>query len=111
MKRFLTTLSIICVFLFGVGSLAGASNTSKKTLIAVKSSILNSLKNIHSHLMHNGHLVRLEFKKPVSQWMKPVFYEKSMEIVFPGAFVLYLRDVRPPLGNPGSITLCGGPSL
>ena len=88
MKRFLTTLSIICVFLFGVGSLAGASNTSKMTIIGEKSSTLNSLKNVHSHLMNNGHLVRLEFKKPVSQWMKPVFYEKSVEIDFPGAFVV-----------------------
>ena len=88
MKRFLTTLSIICVFLFGVGSLAGASNTSKTTVVSEKSSTLNSLKNVHSHLMNNGHLVRLEFKKPVSQWMKPVFYEKSVEIDFPGAFVV-----------------------
>ena len=88
MKRFLTTLSIIFVFLFGVGSLAGASNTSKTTVVSEKSSTLNSLKNVHSHLMNNGHLVRLEFKKPVSQWMKPVFYEKSVEIDFPGAFVV-----------------------
>ena len=88
MKRFLTTLSIICVFLFGVGSLAGASNTSKTTVATEKSSTLNSLKNVHYHLMNNGHLIRLEFKKPVSQWMKPVFYEKSVEIDFPGAFVV-----------------------
>jgi len=88
MKRFLTTLSIICVFLFGVGSLAGASNASKTTVATEKSSTLNSLKNVHYHLMNNGHLVRLEFKKPVSQWMKPVFYEKSVEIDFPGAFVV-----------------------
>jgi len=88
MKRFLTTLSIICVFLFGVGSLAGASNTSKTTVATEKSSTLNSLKNVHYHLMNNGHLIRLEFKKPVSQWMKPVFYEKSVEINFPGAFVV-----------------------
>jgi len=88
MKRFLTTLSIICVFLFGVGSLAGASNANKTTIISEKSSTLNSLKNVHSHLMNNGHLVRLEFKKPVSQWMKPVFYGKSVEIDFPGAFVV-----------------------
>ena len=88
MKRFLTILSIICVFLFDVGSLAGASNTSKTTVVSEKSSTLNSLKNVHSNLMNNGHLVRLEFKKPVSQWMKPVFYEKSVEIDFPGAFVV-----------------------
>ena len=86
MKRFLTTLIIIYAFLFGFGSLAGASNTSKTTVLNEKSSSLNSLKNVHSHLVNNGHIVRLEFKKPVSQWMKPVFYEKSVEIDFPGAF-------------------------
>ena len=88
MKRFLTTLSIICAFLFSFGSLAGASDTSETTITDKKSSTLNSLKNVHYHLMDNGHLVRLEFKKPVSQWMKPVFYEKSVEIDFPGAFVV-----------------------
>ena len=87
MKRFLTTLIIIYAFLFGFGSLAGASNTSKTTVLNEKSSSLNSLKNVHSHLVNNGHIVRLEFKQPVSQWMKPVFYEKSVEIDFPGAFI------------------------
>jgi hypothetical protein len=37
--------------------------------------------------MNNGYIVRLEFKYPVSQWMKPLFYKKSVEIDFPGAFV------------------------
>ena len=87
MKRILTTLIIIYAFLFGFGSQTGASDTSKTTVVKGKWGALNSLKNVHSHLMNNGHIVRLEFKNPVSQWMKPVFYKKFLEIDFPGAFV------------------------
>jgi len=87
MKRFLTILIIVYAFLFGFGSLAGASDTSKATVIKGKYGALNSLKNVHSHLMNNGHIVRLEFKNPVSQWMKPVFYKKLVEIDFPGVFI------------------------
>ena len=87
MKRFLTAWIIIYAFLFGFASLARASDTSKATEVKGKWDPLNSLKSIHSHLMSNGHFVRLEFKYPVSQWMKPVFYKKLVEIDFPGAFV------------------------
>ena len=87
MKRILTTLIIIYAFLFGFGSQTGASDTSKTTVVKGKWGALNSLKNVHSHLMNNGHIVRLEFKNPVSQWMKPVFYKKLVEIDFPGALV------------------------
>ena len=87
MKRILTTLIIVFAFLFSFGSLTGVSYAGKATVINGKWGALNSLKNVHSHLMNNGHIVRLEFKNPVSQWMKPVFYEKIVEIEFPGAFV------------------------
>jgi len=87
MKRFLTTLIIIYAFLFGFGSLAGSINTSKAAEVNDKWGSLNSLKNVHSFLMNNGHIVRLEFKYPVSQWMNPLFYKNSVEIDFPGAFV------------------------
>ena len=87
MKRFFTILIIFYVFLFGFESLAGAISPSKTTVINGKLSFLNSLKNVHSHLMNNGYIVRLEFTKPVSHWMKPVFDEKSVEIDFRGAFV------------------------
>ena len=87
MKRIFTILTIIYVFLFGFGSLAGAISASKTTVINGQLSSLNSLKNVHSHLMNNGYIVRLEFRKPVSHWMKPVFDEKSVEIDFRGAFV------------------------
>ena len=67
MKRFLTTLIIIYAFLFGFGSLVGASDTSKATVVKGQLGALNSLKNFHSHLMNNGNIVRLEFTNPVSQ--------------------------------------------
>jgi len=87
MKRFFTAMIISYVFLFAFASHAGAISASKTTVINEKLSSLNSLKNVHSHLMNNGYIIRLEFKKPVSHWMKPVFYEKSVEIDFRGAFV------------------------
>ena len=87
MKRIFTILIIFYVFLFAFESLAGAISTNKKTVINEKLSSLNSLKNVYSHLMNNGHIIRLEFNKPVSHWMKPIFYEKSVEIDFRGAFV------------------------
>jgi len=86
MKRIFTILIIIYAFLFGFGSLAGAISTNKTVGIKEKLSSLNSLKNVRSHLMNNGYIIRLEFKKPVSYWMKPVFNEKSVEIDFRGAF-------------------------
>ena len=87
MKRFLTTLVIIYTFLFGFGSISRASDTSEATVVKGKWGALNSLKNVLSPLMSNGHIVRLEFKNPVSQWMKPVFDKQLVEIDFPGAFV------------------------
>ncbi len=87
MKRFFTTLIIIYAFLFGFGILANLSSASKVTEFKENWDSFNSLNNVDSHLMNNGHIVRLEFKYPVSQWMKPLFYNQSMEIDFPGAFV------------------------
>jgi len=87
MKRLFKILIIFYVFLIGFGNLAGAISQSKTTVINGKLSSLNSLKNVYSHLMNNGYIVRLEFRKPVSHWMKPVFDEKSVEIDFRGAFV------------------------
>ena len=87
MKRFFTILIIIYVFLFAFESIAGAISASKTTVINGKFSSLNSLKNVHSNLMNSGYIVRLEFRKPVSHWMKPVFDEKFVAIDFRGAFV------------------------
>ena len=82
MKLFLKLLTISQLFLLVFASLAGASNQPES-----KWSSLNPLKKVHSHLMSNGHIVRLEFKNPVENWAEPVFYEKSVQLDFPGAFI------------------------
>ena len=82
MKLFLKILTISQIFLLVFASLVGASNQPE-----AKWGSLNSLKKVHSHLMSNGHIVRLEFKNPVENWAEPVFYEKSVQLDFPGAFI------------------------
>jgi len=84
MKRFLKTLIFIPIFLFLVNNLAVANIQEKEQW---KLESLNGLKNVYSHLMKNGHIVRLEFKKPVVERIEPVFYKKSVQIDFPKAFV------------------------
>ena len=84
MKRFLKTLTFIPLFLFLINNLIGVNIQAKEI---GKWDSLNGLKNVHSHLMRNGHIIRLEFKKPVTDWIEPVFYEKSVQIDFPGALV------------------------
>ena len=82
MKLFLKILTILQIFLLVFASLVGASNQPE-----AKWGSLNPLKKVHSHLMSNGHIVRLEFKNPVENWAEPVFYEKSVQLDFPGAFI------------------------
>jgi flagellar protein FliO/FliZ len=84
MKYFSKLLTIAYLFILVFASLAGASNEPEAK---GKWDSLNPLKNVHSHLMSNGHIVRLEFKNPVKNWVKPIFYEKSVQLDFPGAFI------------------------
>jgi flagellar protein FliO/FliZ len=84
MKYFSKLLTISHLFLLVFASLAGASNQPEKK---GKWDSLNPLKKVHSHLMSNGHIVRLEFKNPVKNWVEPIFYEKSVQLDFPGAFI------------------------
>jgi flagellar biogenesis protein FliO len=84
MKFFSKLLTISHLFLLILASLAGASNQPEEK---VKWDSLNPLKKVHSHLMSNGHIVRLEFKNPVKNWVEPIFYKKSVQLDFPGAFI------------------------
>jgi flagellar protein FliO/FliZ len=84
MKYFLKLLTISHFFLLVFAILAGASNQPETK---GKLDSLNPLKKVHSHLMSNGHIVRLEFKNPVKNWVEPVFYEKSVQLDFPDAFI------------------------
>ena len=79
MKRFFKTLTVFHIFFFVWVNLAGANSLVKITTKKEKLEALNGLKKVHSHLMSNGHIVRLEFNKPVSNWIEPVFYEKSVQ--------------------------------
>ena len=87
MKRFFKTLTVLYIFFFAWINLAGANSPVKTTAKKAKWESLNGLKKVHSHLMSNGHIVRLEFNKPVSHWVEPVFYEKSVQIDFPKALI------------------------
>jgi flagellar protein FliO/FliZ len=84
MRYFSKLLTISHLFLFVFASLAGASNQPEAK---GKWDSLNPLKKVHSDLMSNGHIVRLEFKSPVKNWVEPIFYEKSVQLDFPGAFI------------------------
>jgi flagellar biosynthetic protein FliO len=84
MNFFSKLLTFSHLFLLIFTSLAVASN---HTEAKGKWDSLNPLKKVHSHLMSNGHIVRLEFKNPVENWAEPVFYEKSVQLDFPGAFI------------------------
>jgi flagellar protein FliO/FliZ len=84
MKYFSKLLTISNLFLLVFASLAGASNQPETK---GEFDPLNPLKKVHSHLMSNGHIVRLEFKNPVKNWVEPIFYEKSVQLDFPGAFI------------------------
>jgi len=84
MKRFLKILTFIPIFLILANNLAGANIQTKEN---GEWDSLNGLKSLHSHLMTRGDIVRLEFKKPVADFIEPVFYKKSIQIDFPGAFV------------------------
>jgi flagellar protein FliO/FliZ len=84
MKTISKFLTFSHLFLLVFTSLAGASNLPE---VKGKWDSLNPLKKVHSHLMSNGHIVRLEFKNPVKNWADPIFYEKSVQLDFPGAFI------------------------
>ncbi|MFT4579058.1 MAG: flagellar biosynthetic protein FliO [Nitrospinales bacterium] len=84
MNFFSKLLTFSHLFLLVFTSLAGASNQPEAK---GKWGSLNPLKKVHSHLMSNGHIVRLEFKNSVENWAEPVFYEKSVQLDFPGAFI------------------------
>ena len=71
MKRFLKILTFIPIFLILANNLAGANIQTKEN---GKWDSLNGLKSLHSHLMRRGHIVRLEFKNPVTDFIEPVFY-------------------------------------
>jgi len=78
MKRAVIIRFLVGIFLFSLTTLAGAGE---------KWDSLNLLKNITTSKMDDGFIIRLEFEKPVGDYKDPVFFDKSVQIDFPLAFI------------------------
>ena len=69
---------LVGIFLFLVTTLVGASE---------KWGSLNLLKNVKTSKVNDGVILRLEFEKPVNKYIEPKFFDKSIQIDFPLAFI------------------------
>ena len=78
MRHALKIQFLVGIFLFFLTNLVGASE---------KWDSLNLLKNVNTSKVNNGLIVRLEFEKPVSKYKEPKFFDKSIQIDFPLAFI------------------------
>ena len=78
MKRALRIQLLVGIFLLSLTTLAGASG---------KWDSLNLLKNVKTSKVDDGFIVRLEFEKPVGEYSEPEFFDKSVQIDFPLAFI------------------------
>ena len=78
MKRALGIRFLIGMLLLPCPSLAVASE---------KWDSLNLLKNVYSATVDDGFIIRLEFEKPVTDYNEPEFFDKSVQIDFPLAFI------------------------
>ncbi len=78
MKRSLRAIFLVGIFLLWVTPMAGASD---------KWGSLNLLKNVYTNKVNDGFIIRLEFEKPVSEYKEPVFFDKSVQVDFPLAFI------------------------
>ena len=56
---------------------------------------LNLLKNVNTSKVNNGLIVRLEFEKPVSKYKEPKFFDKSVQVDFPLAFIKPAKKYYP----------------
>ncbi|PIP71460.1 MAG: hypothetical protein COW89_11825 [Nitrospinae bacterium CG22_combo_CG10-13_8_21_14_all_47_10] len=78
MKRALSIQFLVGILLFSLTTLAGASG---------KWDSLNLLKNVKTSKVGDGLIVRLEFEKPVDDFKGPEFFDRSVQVDFPLAFV------------------------
>ena len=78
MKRALSIQFLVGILLFSLTTLAGASG---------KWDSLNLLKNVKTSKVGDGLIVRLEFEKPVDDFKEPEFFDRSVQVDFPLAFV------------------------
>ena len=86
MRHALRIQFLVGIFLFFLTTLVGASD---------KWDSLNLLKNVNTSKVNNGLIVRLEFEKPVSKYNEPKFFDKSVQVDFPLAFIKPAKKYYP----------------
>lgn len=86
MKRTLGIQLLVGIFLFSLTTLAEASG---------KWGSLNLLKNVKTSQVEDGYIVRLEFEKPVGDYIDPEFFDKSIQVDFPLAFIKPAKKYYP----------------
>ena len=86
MRHALRIQFLVGIFLFFLTTLVGASD---------KWDSLNLLKNVNTSKVNNGLIVRLEFEKPVSKYKEPKFFDKSVQVDFPLAFIKPAKKYYP----------------
>jgi len=89
MKRALRIQFLVGIFLLSLTTVAGASS---------KWDSLNRLKNVKTSKVDNGFIIRLEFEKPVGDYSEPEFFDKSVQVDFPLAFIKPAKKYYPTEG-------------
>lgn len=86
MKRALRIQFLVGIFLLSLTTVAGASS---------KWDSLNLLKNVKTSKVDDGLIIRLEFEKPVGDYSEPEFFDKSVQVDFPLAFIKPAKKYYP----------------
>ena len=86
MKRALRIQFLVGIFLLSLITVAGASS---------KWDSLNRLKNVKTSKVDAGFIIRLEFEKPVGDYSEPEFFDKSVQVDFPLAFIKPAKKYYP----------------
>jgi flagellar biogenesis protein FliO len=89
MKRALRIQFLVGIYLLSLITVAGASS---------KWDSLNHLKNVKTSKVDAGFIIRLEFEKPVGDYSEPEFFDKSVQVDFPLAFIKPAKKYYPAEG-------------
>ena len=89
MKRALRIQILVGIFLLSLITVAGASS---------KWDSFNRLKNVKTSKVDAGFIIRLEFEKPVGDYSEPEFFDKSVQVDFPLAFIKPAKKYYPAEG-------------
>ena len=86
MKRALRIQFLVGIFLLSLTTVAGASS---------KWDSLNLLKNVKTSKVDDGLIIRLEFEKPVGDYSEPEFFDKSIQVDLPFAYIKPAKKYYP----------------